>query len=91
MWYRASVAKVGRKYFEVGGGIYSHNLKFDLESLRQATNYTPDWKIYFSEQEVLDDNEMQDLTIKLGRFFSSHKLDLTLEQMRAIDNIISRG
>jgi hypothetical protein len=82
-----TISKIGRKYFEVEE---IPNIKFQIENLRQVTNYTPDWKVYFSKQEILDEQEYDELFTELRKIFSErNKTDLTLEQLRKIKEIVS--
>ncbi|MFO1442872.1 hypothetical protein KDN24_06540 [Bacillus sp. Bva_UNVM-123] len=85
--------KVGRKYFFVGseGAINQRWMtKFNIEDLRQVTEYSDDWELYFSEQEILNDEEIEKLSKDIRLKFGSYgKLGLTLDQLRRIKQIIS--
>lgn len=84
------IKKIGRKYFEVWDGIYEFTTtKFYIGSNQQVTDYSPDWVIYFSKQEILDEYEFSQLTSNIREVFSVYgKVDLTLEQLREIKKII---
>lgn len=84
------IKKVGRKYFEVWDGIYDFSsIKFNLETKTQVTNYSPDWELYFSKQEILDEQECNQLTkIIRNKFTGWGKVNLSLEQLRSIKKII---
>ncbi|MEC4565390.1 hypothetical protein L8C07_05485 [Paenibacillus sp. CMAA1739] len=79
------ITKVGRKYFEVDG------VKFKMENKEQETGgYTADWKLYFSKQEILDEQEFQKLESDIrSKFNAFGKLDLTLDQLKRINEIIN--
>ncbi|WP_081390270.1 beta barrel domain-containing protein [Paenibacillus odorifer] len=85
------IGKIGRKYFEVYKEDYeSYTIKFRIESNRQHTDYSPDWELYFSMQEVLDKEESERLSRKLGEKFGSYgRVDLTLDQLRRISQIVN--
>lgn len=85
---KGEITKIGRKYFEVKTEGYWRETKFHKEGLRQVTEYTPDWQLYFSEQEILDEKEFNKLVDLLGDYFSwRSKVKLTLEQLRRIKEI----
>ncbi|WP_151035716.1 hypothetical protein [Bacillus wiedmannii] len=92
------VKKVGRKYFFVG--LTGDNreylwIKFYIEDLRQVTDYSPSWLLYFSMQEVLDKqeyitlmSEISDL-FRYGSSYHNRKDDITLEQLRKIKDVLT--
>lgn len=84
------VKSVGRKYFEVWDGLWVHSgIKFHLDSLREVTEYTSDYALYFSVQEILDEDESNDLVCNIRGVFGSYgKIGLTLAQLRNINTII---
>lgn len=87
------IKKVGRKYFEVWKDNQEWTtLKFHIEDNRQATKYSPDWELYFSKQEIIDEiehlklaNEIRDSLGKWGM------TELSLDQLRRIKTIIDEG
>ena len=85
------IVSVGRKYFEVGeekGGRF--NIKFHLEDNRQFTDYSADWEIYFSRQEIYDEEESEKIESELRMKFGSWgKTDLSLDQLRRIKEIVN--
>ena len=83
------ILKVGRKYFEVWDGENEWSAtKFHLDSLRQVTDYSPDYQLYFSKQELLDEQEANDLTKSIRRTFGNYgETKLTLDQLRRIHTI----
>ncbi|PYY28307.1 beta barrel domain-containing protein [Paenibacillus illinoisensis] len=85
------VGSIGRKYFDVyKDGNKSRTIKFRLSGLRQHTDYSPDWKLYFSMQEILDEEESERLSGKLREIFNSYgKINLTLDQLRRISQIVN--
>jgi hypothetical protein len=87
------ILKAGRKYFSVGkeGETREHwMIKFNIEDLRQVTNYSPDWQLYFSKQEIIDENETLEITREIRRKFEGYgHINLTLDQLRRIQTIIN--
>ena len=54
------IKKVGRKYLYVGDtGEHEEYLwlKFHRDNLRQVSDYSPNWHLYFSKQGILDKQE----------------------------------
>lgn len=82
------ITKVGRKYFEVGDG--RKPLKFHIDDLTQETGgYIADWKLYFSKQDILDEEEFEKLKCDIRMKFDSYgKLNMSLDQLRRIKTII---
>lgn len=89
-----TVKTVGRKYFEVWRDEKEvSTIKFHLKDLRQVTNYTPTWLLYFSKQEILDKNEYDKLFFEIREAFQSmifKTRNFSLEQLREIKSIIER-
>jgi hypothetical protein len=87
------IKKIGKKYFFVGGENQNNErfwTKFDIEELREVSNYSPDWELYFSKQEILDEQESNDISRDIRLKFGGYgKLDLTLDQLRRIKEIIN--
>lgn len=85
------IKKIGRKYFEVWKDKSEISIiKFHLDNFRQVTNYTPDWRLYFSKQEILDEQEYNQLLEEVTEVFRHYgKPNLSLEQLRKIKDIIS--
>ncbi len=83
----AEIVKVGRKYFELD---IARAKKYYIETLKQATDYAPDYELYFSRQEILDEREYEQLFSRIESKFSMWaKKDLTLDQLKRIMEIIS--
>jgi hypothetical protein len=83
------ISKVGRKYIEVGKG--ARPLKFNIEDLSEKTSNDTiaDWELYFSKQEILDEEEFEKLHWKIKMKFDTFaKAKLTLDQLRRINEII---
>lgn len=77
------ISKIGRKYFEVDG--YG---KFELNSKLQVSDFTPNYRVFLSEQDITIEMERRELRNKLSEFFRSPQ-KLTIEQMRQINEIIA--
>lgn len=84
------IKKIGKKYFEVWDGSNDYTInKFYIEGLIEVTKYSPDWRIYFSKQEILDEYEFENIARNIREVFGSYgKINLTLEQLRKIKEII---
>lgn len=84
------IKSVGRKYFEVWDGERDYSaMKFYIDGLKQVTNYTPDWIVYFSKQEILDENEFFEIFNHVRNTFSRlSKPNLSLQQLRDIKKIM---
>ena len=86
------ITKIGRKYLEVNMEGYSDAfaIKFDMSNdFRHATNYSPDYILYFSLQDILDEEEYNLLLGNIRKLFGTYgKCKLSLEQLRQIDEII---
>ncbi|MGG3890312.1 hypothetical protein [Metabacillus fastidiosus] len=87
------IIKIGRKYFFVGKeGETNERLmvKFNIDDLRQVTDYSPNWIIYFSKQEILDTEESIKLTREIKEKFNTWgNVGLSLDQLKRIKDIIS--
>lgn len=84
------IKKVGRKYFEVWDGKDQYHVtRFHIEGLKEVTNYSPGWKLYFSRQEIVDEEEHGKLIGEIRNVFDYYRpCSLTLEQLRKIKAII---
>lgn len=85
------ITKIGRKYFEVSTyDDMSFPIKFIIETMLQQTDYSPNWKVYLSEQEILDEKESQNLIMSITKYVGLHgEKSLSLDQLRRIYNIIN--
>ncbi|QPK90827.1 hypothetical protein IEN91_05025 [Bacillus velezensis] len=84
--------KVGRKYFHVGIKEKPDHrmIKFEIDGMRQVTDYSPDWEIYFSKQAIFDEEERKDLLFNVRSKFNRYVMnDLSLNQLRRINEIIN--
>lgn len=84
------ICKIGRKYFEVCKEDYkNYTIQFEINNKRQVTKYSPDWQLYFSKQEILDEEEHLNLSNqvrdKIGSYGTS---SLSLDKLRKIKEII---
>ena len=88
------VIKVGRKYFYAykPGEREDFATKFNLETMFNVTTYSPDWKVYLSKQDIIDERESEELTASIRKQFDHYgKSKLTLDQLRHIKRIIDGG
>ena len=84
------VTSVGRKYFTAKSKDgYQFETKFHLSNGFEASDYSPGYRVYESEQEYLDDVELERLANNLREAFSGYgKTKFTLEQLRAVAAIL---
>ena len=84
------IKKVGRKYFEVWQEQREYNtLKFEIEDKSQGINYSRNWILYFSVQEIIDEIEADKLTSKIRDLIGQYgKINLSLNQLKRITDII---
>lgn len=79
------VTSVGKKYFTLDKCI---RCKFEIASLQEATEYSSNFKVYFSEQEILDEKEAEILAEKIRNIIGAYgKSTLSIAQLRAIYKI----
>ncbi|MCY7947968.1 hypothetical protein P8891_06505 [Bacillus atrophaeus] len=87
------VLKKGRKYFYVGntGETETRRMfKFSLEDMKQVTEYSADWELYLSKQEIINQEEKRKLMFDIRSFFNRcSSSDLTLDQLIKVHSIIS--
>ncbi|MDR4910655.1 MULTISPECIES: beta barrel domain-containing protein [Bacillus] len=88
-----NVLKKGRKYFYVGntGETETRRMfKFSLEDMTHVTEYSADWELYLSKQEIIDQEEKKKLIFDIRSVFDRwSSVDLTLDQLRRVHAIIS--
>lgn len=84
------IKSVGRKYFEAWDGKRDNSaMKFYIDGLKQVTKFTPNWIVYFSKQEILDEREFFEIFNHVRNVFSRlTKPNLSLKQLREIKKII---
>jgi len=77
------ITKLGRKYIYVEknhGERYSLEIIFDKETLREKTIYSPDYKLYYDEQEYKDENYIWLIKRRIKKmFYDFGQLKLSLE------------
>ena len=80
------VKKVGRKYFQLHG--YSRN-KYSIETLSEVNDINYKGQCYVNLQEILDLKEHSNLLKKVkNSFVGYNKIDISLSQLREINNIL---
>jgi hypothetical protein len=84
------IKKIGRKYIEVENPDWDADIiKIEIETRREVTKYSPDWELYFSKQELLDEIEKEKLENDIKAIFGCYRgTDLSLDQLRRIKKII---
>jgi len=87
------IKSIGRKLIHVWQDKRESSvIKFDKDTLEQRSNYSPDWELYFSLQEIEDEKEFNDLHHQLESTFRyGSKKQFTLDQLRQIKRIIDGG
>jgi len=88
------ITKVGRKYFYAckSGEREDFATKFSLKTMFNVTTYSPDWEVYLSIQDILDERESEELNSVIRKHFDHYgKPKLTLDQLRQIKRIIDGG
>ena len=87
------IVKIGRKYFYVDNGYdWGDPLKFNIESLEEFTGHIPDWQLYFSKQDILDEIESEKLIKKIeNKINRQNRKNITLSQLKKIEKIIDNN
>lgn len=81
------VTKVGRKYFYCGEGW--QQVKYDLDRWVEAGNYSPNSRIFATEQEWKNDKEIAEHSKYLREVFSAYGPSrLPLETLRSIHSLV---
>jgi len=82
-----TVTKVGRKYFSC-----DNRRQYYIKSLGENTKYCQDSQLYETEKEWEDEKEATKIAIFIWDFFrySNSKLNLSLEELRAVEQIIKK-
>lgn len=89
----AEITKVGRKYIAV-----KHNwseYQFEINnSYREKTIYSPSWELYFSVQDIYDEEErvklFRELNLEFNYIGGSAK-DCSLDQLKRIKSILDES
>jgi hypothetical protein len=83
------IEKIGNKYFYLVGD--RGQRKFDIQTLKQVSESNYPAQVYLSLEEYQDKLEAERLSYKIKDFIQRGygKLPLTLDQLKAIDKIIS--
>jgi len=84
------ILRVGKKYFYLKGFKgYGRETQFCKEKLTEVTNYSPNYYVYFSMQEIEEEREfyvkLDQIRDKIGKHGDSN---LSLEKIRMIYNIL---
>lgn len=84
-----TLSKIGRKYYTVVS--HHQEYKFRVEDNSDASQYGPNYALYFSKEDLDDGIERDKLLVRMSRFFqlsSNESKTLTLGQLRRIAAII---
>ncbi len=93
-YYDVVVESVGRKLFKVKYQKHETwwpTMSFYLENWREQNEYSPRHALYLNEQEYQDKLECGKICEKIWHSFEygHNKKNLTLEQLRIINNLIA--
>jgi len=92
LFVEGEVVKIGRKYLTVIVPPYTHtHYQFCIDSLVQKTDWTADYHLYLTAQEIFDQKERDKILQRLRRAFdfgSRKASNLTLAQLKQIDVIL---
>lgn len=80
-----TLTKTGRKYYTVTSG--SREFRFDIEDRTQVSEYSTDYILHFSREDVNNEIEREDLIKRVSNYFQIAVIQnchLTLEQLRKI-------
>lgn len=80
-----TLTKIGRKYYMVES--YYQTYKFDIEDKTEISDYSANYSLHFSREDVDIEIERDDLIRKLSNYFhtaASQGCSQTLEQLRKI-------
>jgi len=81
-----TVTKVGRKYFEVA----EFRKKFCLEKMQDVSEYSPNWIVWVSKQDIEDYREVINFYNRFRNLFTHYNTpNLNLQQLRDIDKILN--
>lgn len=86
-----TVTSVGRKYFTTTNQYGVGEVKFNLDTMTEATEYSADFFIYPNEQEFLDSVELAEITRRISKYFyTTHNTKVDLETLRKIDVLLEK-
>ena len=91
---KGRITKMGRKYFFVvrGGLSDEYASKFLLDTMMDDDHFNAERKIYLSEQEILDEQEVGKLEREIQQVFDMFsRVKLSLDQLRRIKQILDEG
>ena len=82
------VTKVGRKYFTIK--LDWREIQFHLKDWREKSNYSPNHKLYTTEQEYYDYKESVDICSEINKAFEygRNTKNLSLEALQEIKKYI---
>lgn len=80
------VERVGKKYFYLQG---FRNHKFSIEEMRDISDYTSDFYVYLTMQEIKDEAEYALKVKEISKVFDHYgRVDLSLEVIRQLHDIL---
>lgn len=90
--YTATITKVGRKYFTVTTNEYHHEIKFEVDGLRQYSNYVPDYSLYENEETYKQAEQLRAMRSVISGFVNRHYNieKLSDEDLLVVFNVVSK-
>lgn len=85
----SEIEKIGTKYFHLKD---FYKTKFSIKEMINISSYSPEWKVYTDKQQILDEEEEIVLTNNIKKIikdYNSKPRELTLDQLRRINQIIT--
>jgi hypothetical protein len=84
------IKTVGRKYITTWDGYNEYTERqFHIDTLREKTEYCVNWVLFFSKQDILDEDETNALHGEIRQAFNGYgKSIFSLDQLRRIAEII---
>lgn len=85
------IKTVGRKYITVWKDKRENScIKFEIDNdYRQSMNCSANWVLYFSRQDILDEQELNELERFIRKRLSDYsRMGITLNQARGIKQIL---
>ena len=79
--FEAIVTKIGNKYFEIEAPKRHFSNKFNIDTLKEKTEYSSDYFVYESKQAWLDKEE----TLRLKKVLIEKISNMKLEQLVSLN------
>ena len=80
-----NITKIGRKYLTI-----DESLQINVETGYNKTQYSPDYQLFASEEDLLNQLERERNIMKIKSLFQYRETDLTNEQLNKIIEIVNQ-